>query len=257
MNIMLLVWLGLFGLIVGSFLNATAGRWGTSRQNARRSKCFDCGSELQAKNLIPLVSWLINKGRCYYCYSRVSFRYPLVELLTAILFVTAGIIASSIIQLGFIIVLFSMLIIIALIDYDQFIIPHELSVSLALLSFATLFISTFDLSTLQPDMWQVLAGPLLALFFWAIWAITRGRGMGFADGTLALSIGWLLGLWPGITAVFLSFWIGTIITVGIMLWQKHHNKTDALAMKSAVPFGPFLIVGFLIVYISNWSLFVF
>ena len=80
--------------------------------------------------------------------------------------------------------------------------------------------------------------------------------MGFADGTLALSIGWLLGLWPGITAVFLSFWIGTVVTVTIMLWQKYRNKADGLVMKSAVPFGPFLIVGFLIVYITNWSLFV-
>lgn len=240
---------------MGSFLNATAARWGTSRDNARRSRCWHCGVVLRWQNLIPVLSWVGQQGRCTSCYSRISVRYPVVELSTMIVFIVAGLTSATLTEIVFNIVVFSLMILILLIDFDQFIIPNQLSVPLALLSFAQLFISVVDLTPLYPSVWQLLAGPVLAIFFWLLWLVTGGRGMGFADGTLSLSIGWLLGLKLGITAVMVAFWVGTIVALGTMVYQRLTKQSSSLTLKSMVAFGPYLIVGFLLVYISKFSLF--
>jgi len=234
---------------MGSFLNATAGRWGSSRQNARRSKCFTCGEVLTWKDLFPIVSWVKNGGRCTSCYSAVSIRYPLVELVTSGLFVGIGLISQSYTQLVFLLVVACLMSLAALIDFDQFIIPHEISIPLALLSLASVFISPIDLSFIGPSMWQILSGPILASFFWGLWIITRGKGMGFADGTLSLSIGWLLGLSLGVASIVVSFWVGSIISVGLLLLQRQSAKNKSsenkpIDMKTAVPFGPYLVLGY-------------
>jgi len=247
--------LTVLGLLIGSFLNATAGRWGTSRQNARRSKCWQCGLVLTWRQLVPLVSWLYQQGRCDKCFGNISFRYPLVELATAVLFVAGYLVTNSITELVFILTIFSLMIIIALIDIDQFIIPHELSVPLIALSFASLFISPLTLQVTSPDAWQLLAGPILAAFFWGLWLLTRGQGMGFADGTLALSIGWLLGISHGVFAAILSFWIGLLFSLVIILYSKLTTGNSSLGMKSQVPFGPYLVAGYLITFLSGFSLF--
>lgn len=244
-----------FGLLIGSFLNATAGRWGTSRQNAKRSKCFQCGEKLTVVNLIPILSWLFQRGRCSSCFGSISARYPLIELMTAITFIGISVIAPSITWLVFYLVVASIMILISLIDFDQFIIPHELSVSLIVLAWAQLFISPTTLTSTQPTWWHFLAGPILATFFWGLWLITKGKGMGFADGTLALSIGWFLGLSMGITAVMSSFWIGTVISLLIITNAKLKNHSKTLSLKSAIPFGPYLVISFLLVLIFNLDLF--
>ena len=252
-----IIFIAIVGLIMGSFINATAGRWGTTRQNTSRSKCFYCGTILQWISLVPVLSWLYQRGRCRDCYSRLPLRYPLIEFVTAGLFAGALYISTSIIGLLFNVILFTILVFIALIDVDQYIIPHEFSIGLALLSFSTLFFDYSTLNAIYPTFIDVMAGPILALFYWVLWLLTRGRGMGFADGTLALSVGWLLGLWSGIVATVFAFWVGTAVSLGIILYQKIFSKPNTMSMKSAVPFGPFIIIGFLIVYVLDLSILIF
>lgn len=255
---MVTIYIFTLGLIVGSFINATAGRWGTSRQNASRSKCFQCGIVLSWRDLIPLYSWVAARGRCRSCYCHVSWRYPIIEIFTGGLFVLAAMISTSYLMLGINLLIFSLLIVLTLTDLDQFIIPHEFSLPLIAISLIGLWFN-FETGIAQiPTISHILAGPILAGFFWSLWYLTGGRGMGFADGTLALSIGWFLGLVMGISAVMLAFWIGTAISLGMIAWQKFNKsypQDQRLGMKSAVPFGPFLVIGFLVVYIAELRLF--
>lgn len=228
-------------------------RYGTNRVNTKRSKCFSCGKKLTIFNLIPILSWIWQKGRCDSCFSKISWRYPAIELITAGLFGCMFLISFSVIGLIYNLILAFLLVFLIVTDIDTFTIPHSVSIPLNGLSLFGLGFNFFTLEFAKPELWEVLAGPILALFFWGIWAGTRGRAMGFADGTLALSIGWLLGLSGGISAVFIAFWIGALVSVGVILWQavKSANASQKLSRKSPVPFGPFLVLGFLIVYLTG------
>jgi leader peptidase (prepilin peptidase)/N-methyltransferase len=181
----------------------------------------------------------------------------LVEVATAAILVAIWLSAAS--WSGFVVssIIALIMIMIALIDLDQFIIPHELSLPLILISFLLLFFDPIHLLPTYPTVLELLAGPILAGFFWLLWAITKGRGMGFADGTLSLSIGWLLGLSAGATAVLLAFWIGAAVSLIILAGQKlmpNQSSGKQLGMKSAVPFGPYLITGYIIVSIPKLDL---
>lgn len=249
-----LILIAILGLLVGSFINATAMRSSTSRVNTKRSKCFTCGSILGVKNLIPLVSWLSQKGRCDMCFSKISGRYLIIELITALLFVLMFYISANTLLLGVNLIIAALLMFIVVTDLDRFVVLHQASIPLVLIGFLTMI---FDYQTFTvgiPSLWHLLAGPILAIFFWLIWLISNGRAMGFADGTIALFIGWVLGLKLGISALFISFWLGAIVSCGLILWQKrmgNETGSNALNLKSPVPFGPFLILGFLIVYITG------
>ena len=111
-----------------------------------------------------------------------------------------------------------------------------------------------------PDapLWPLLlAGPLAALPLFSLWAVSRGAWMGFGDVKLALGMGWLLGPWSGLFAVFFAFVIGSVVLVPLMLIERRVTHTVSygeqpagLTMKSEVPFGPFLVISTFIVWFS-------
>ena len=270
------IFLFVFGTIIGSFTNAQVDRYRSSRIMAKRSKCFQCGQVLGWRQLIPLYSYLIQQGKCSSCYGQIPIKLFMSEFATGVLF-SAVLIKYpnlfnnfdiySLINLLSYLVIISLMMAIVLTDLKDFTIPHQLSLSLIFISLLLLFFNSFIANNFNlaiPNLMDLWAGPILAGFFWFIWLITGGQGMGFADGTLALSIGWLLGLWPGISAVLYAFWVGTIISVSILLWQKYMprhksknlptNHHQTLTMKSAIPFGPYLVMGFCLVFIFNVTL---
>jgi prepilin signal peptidase PulO-like enzyme (type II secretory pathway) len=102
-----------------------------------------------------------------------------------------------------------------------------------------------------------LAGPLLALPFALVWYFSKGEWMGLGDAKLALGIGWFLGLAGGISALCIGFWAGAVISVGLLLIQRHMKKRNRnrLSLKSEVPFAPFLIIGLLVVYFFPMDIF--
>ena len=109
---------------------------------------------------------------------------------------------------------------------------------------------------------SLFAGVLLFLPFYILWKVSDGRWLGLGDGKLALGIGWFLGLSLGGTAIMLAFWIGAVVSVGFIVIQKliqhtvHVRTGKQLTLKSEIPFGPFLVLGTLVVYLTGVNLFI-
>ena len=230
-----------FGAIVGSFLNVIILRLNTGKSIVSgRSKCFTCAKKLKWHELLPIASFVFLRGKCSACKAKISWQYPAVETITGIFFVLLFQQSQKFFDFGFLILIFSILIIIAIYDYHHQIIPNLFVWIFNGLAFLWLFnsfrISDFGFRILNWN--NLLAGFILFVFFALLWGVSRGRWMGFGDAKLALGIGWLLGTAKGIAAVTLSFWIGAIVGV----WLIYLNK-NKYGLKSKVAFGPFMILG--------------
>jgi len=253
----------LFGLIVGSFLNCVIYRLEQKQSFlGGRSFCPHCKHTLSWQDLIPVFSFLFLKGKCRYCQKRISWQYPLVEIATGILFVLLlnyelGIMNYEIFSFKFIayflflILNSSFLILIFVYDLKHFIIPDKVVFPAIIIA---LGFRVWDLIS----HWSLEFGvfhPFIAAFgasgfFLLIVLISRGKWMGVGDIKLAFLMGLLLGFPYILVALFFSFLIGAIIGIGLILAKR---KT----MKSEVPFGPFLVIGtfialFLGEIIINW-----
>lgn len=261
---------GLFGLIVGSFLNVLILRGGV-RPLSGRSTCMSCGRGILWYDLIPVFSWVLLGGKCRFCKSNISAQYPLVELTTALLFAFIG--AAPIHIIFRLLALPITAILIAISAYDM---RHTIIPDAWVWSFNTLaLISVFAFPLLATSHWllAILSGPAVALPLFTLWLVSRGRWMGLGDAKLALGIGWLLGPFYGIAALFLAFVFGAVVSVCILLPFPHiadslgkwaclcgarrqgiarlSNSTPRLTMKSEVPFGPFLVASCIFVWISQ------
>lgn len=275
------IFLFVLGTVVGSFLNVVVLRHIQGEGYAKgRSHCMSCKKVLDWYELVPVFSYLFQLGKCRGCKAKLSPQYPLVELGTGLLFVVVylssftylpgialteqGVKAGGTLALH--LAIWSLFIVITVYDFRTKLIPDVFSFTLAGLAFLSMFIdgSAFVL----PNMWQLLAGPLLFLPFYVLWKVSDGRWLGLGDGKLALGIGWFLGLSLGGTAILFAFWIGAGVSLLILAWQKisrHFSKTmqskttteQTLTMKSEIPFGPFLVLGTLIVYILHFNLFTY
>lgn len=241
---MLYILVFIFGAIIGSFLNVVIFRYNTGETilNAR-SRCFSCGKKLRWYELIPVFSFIIQRGKCRGCGSKISIQYPIVEILTGIMFllitweldsqVNLGIQFPS---LGYYFIIFSLLIIIAVYDIHHKIIPNLFVYSFIILSFLNLFqISNFEIQNF--DTLGFLIGISFFTFFGLFWLVSNGRWMGLGDAKLMLGIGWLLGAYKGLVAILLSFWIGALVGLALIFFRK------SFSLKSQIPFGPFLVLG--------------
>ncbi|MDO8579742.1 MAG: prepilin peptidase [bacterium] len=250
MEYIILFSLFIFGLIIGSFLNVVILRWNTGMSISRgRSKCFSCDKTLSWYELIPLFSFIVQLGKCRVCGSKISLQYPLVELATGILLLTTFIIISdsfAIFVLTAIVI--CLYIVIFVYDLRHKIIPDFFSYTAALIALVIIALEWQSSGIL--DLWKIVAGPSLFLFFYFFWFISRGRWMGFGDAKLALSIGWLLGMWQGIAAILLSFWIGAFFSL-LLIFVQGMSQNGGLSLKSEIPFGPFILIGFFIVFVFH------
>lgn len=250
----------LLGLFIGSFLNVIIYRYGTGgwwrgRGAAGRSKCFSCGKPLHWYELVPVLSFVIQRGRCRGCRSKIAWQYPTVELLTGLAFLGVyQLFPDSYLLVSLSWAIFSLLIIILVYDLRHKIIPDGPVFAFIGLSLLTATSRTFlDIDSsrkvLDVNTWLMLGQYLLAalilfLFFWALWYFSGGRWMGFGDAKLAAGVGLLLGLQPGITAIVLAFWSGALVGVGLILIGKLFKSLGfKLSIKSEIPFAPFIILG--------------
>lgn len=247
----------LLGLIIGSFLNVVILRFGTGlRISKGRSKCFACDKTLEWYELLPVASFALQKGRCRGCSTRISWQYPLVEFLTALALPTAYLYSPSNFEplvnaAAFVLlaVLFCLYIVIAVYDIRLKVIPDFFSYAAAIVALLSIALQSYALQGV--DYSQIVAGPILFAFFAFFWVVSKGRWMGLGDAKLALSVGWFLGLSSGIAAILLAFWIGSVLTLGFMLVQRIGKAKGALGMKSEIPFGPFILVGFLVAFLAQ------
>lgn len=251
---------GIFGLIVGSFLNVVVLRLRTGRGLHGRSSCGSCGKVLHWFELIPVVSFLIQKGRCRSCRVRISYQYPIVEFVTGILF---GLSAWKALTLGILVplhtlhlvVMMGLLVVLVVYDIRHTIIPDSFVYAFAGVALLYAF-APYAIVTQSPVWYPFASGLLTALPFAFLWLISGGRWMGFGDAKLSLGIGFALGMLGGLSAIVWAFWVGAVISLLLMVVSKSRLRHGGmhLTMKSEVPFAPFLVVGFLIVLFGSVDL---
>jgi leader peptidase (prepilin peptidase)/N-methyltransferase len=250
-----------FGTIVGSFLNVLVLRYNTGVSVIKgRSFCFSCNKKLGPVELIPVLSFVMQGGKCAGCQSKISWQYPVVETLTGLLFVAVlykylGLISFYVDTWYMIISLITVAVLICITVYDikHKIIPDGLVITFGVLAILKLVVDIIYIDWIPGDMkshliWYLLAGPVLALPFFFIWLFSKGRWMGLGDPKLMLCIGWFLGPVMGLSAIILAFWTGAAYGLALMVLSKfkwHGLKIDG---KTEVPFAPFLILGFLLVF---------
>ncbi|SDY88810.1 leader peptidase (prepilin peptidase) / N-methyltransferase [Tindallia californiensis] len=228
------VWLLVFitGLLIGSFINVCVHRLPKDESIVfPSSRCPSCKMKLRSIDLVPVISWLFLKGKCRFCNKSISSRYPLVELLTGFLVTLVYMETGVSMHFIFYSIITFLLIVIVFIDLDHQIIPDGVNLIIALLG--TLYSIYIFYETRSPVLLNSLGGILLGGGFFLLIAILSKGGMGGGDIKLMAALGIWFG-WQGILMVtFLSFLIGGIYAIGLMLIR---NK----GRKDMVPFGPFI-----------------
>lgn len=230
--------IGMLGLIYGSFLNVVIYRLEHGGSIVwDRSRCPHCSHTLGWQDLVPVISFLVLRGKCRFCSSPISMQYPLVEgvmaLIATLIAQQVGIISllsPVAIALFFaLLLLFGILFAIFIFDLKYFIIPDSLLIAGIVPAVAFLFLG--GISSMFPHL---VSGLGASLFFWAIWKVSQGKWMGFGDVKLVFLLGLLLG-WPLVAvSLFLSFFSGAVVGVSLMVLGKK-------SLASEVPFAPFLI----------------
>ena len=223
------------GLVAGSFFNVVIARLPRHESLLRpRSRCPHCGHSVRPYDNVPVVSWLILRGRCRDCGEPISGRYPLVELLTAALFAAVVIDtgANEHVWLG--LALVAVLVPVAFIDLDHRIIPNAIVLPGAVAAVA--IVAATEPSKLAEHL---IAGAAAAGFL-LVAVLAYPRGMGMGDVKLAGVLGLYLGRSVG-PAMLVALLSGTVVGVVIIA-----RKGAAEGRKTAVPFGPFLALGGLV-----------
>lgn len=249
MDIIFVSFIFVLGLIIGSFLNVVILRYNTGKSLGGRSGCLFCGKILKFVELVPLISYIYQKGKCTKCYSKISYQYPLVEFFTALtfVFVYLNIAANSTIfiaELLFGMVIFSILIVIFAYDIHHKIIPNGLAYAFAIISLVHLVIvNGFENLFRYPGILDLFAGVIFFIPFYLLWYFSKGEWIGLGDGKLAVGMGALLGFVNGLSALVLAFWIGAVFSLLLLLILRLKDKGGHITMKSEIPFAPFLIIG--------------
>jgi len=221
-------------------------RHNTGKSLAGRSGCMVCQAQLSGTELVPIISYVCQFGKCTSCKSKISKQYILVELATAILFTLVGWFAFIAHDLSYfvtvlLLIAMALIVILATYDFKHTILPDKYTYAFAIIAAIAVFI-------MQPNLyqfgWQLIGGLITALPIFALWFFSKGRAMGFGDVKLSVGIGIFLGVYLGITAIWYGFIIGALYGVSLMLLGK-------AGAKSEVAFGPFLILGFLIAFFTQ------
>jgi prepilin signal peptidase PulO-like enzyme (type II secretory pathway) len=243
----------LFGLTIGSFLNVVIYRLRTGKSPVRgRSYCDHCHHQISWYDNIPLLSYLLLRGKCRHCQKTIAIDYPIIEALTAIQFVwvywllkvnfqffgqVEGFYSLSL--LSYWLLLFTGSLAIAIYDFKYLLIPDLILVPLVVLALLRLTVS---------QQWSVVPTAFGAsAFLFVLWWFTRGKGLGVGDIKLAFLMGLVLG-WPQILVAFMiAFLTGSVVGVILVLVRKK-------SLKDKIAFGPFLILGMLLSKLWGWPL---
>jgi leader peptidase (prepilin peptidase)/N-methyltransferase len=220
------------GMITGSFVGVVAHRVPRGRSIVGpRSECPSCGSQIAAYDNVPVVSWLLLRGRCRNCHSRIPARYPLIELAVGLAFAATTVVRyddPAALALGFVFV--AVLAAITLTDLERRVIPNAVLLVGAVIGVG--IVAATDPSSL-PERAAAAAG---AGAFLLLFALIYPRGMGMGDVKLAAVMGIFLGA-SVIPALFVGIALGSLVGLFLVL------RYGSAARKHAVPFGPFLAIG--------------
>jgi leader peptidase (prepilin peptidase)/N-methyltransferase len=228
------------GLALGSFLNVVAARLPLGRSISKpRSACMHCGTEIRARDNVPVFSYLILRGRCRDCGAAIGWRYPAVELATAVL------IAASVLDFGLTLhalagVVFCVaLVAVSATDLERRVVPNRIVLP------ATVAVLAIQLVR-DPSIEWPAAGFGAALFLFLA-ALAYPRGMGMGDVKLALLLGVAVG-WTVPVAIFAGLVFALVPS--LVLLARHGSQ----ARKMAIPFAPFLALGGLVALFAGHPL---
>jgi leader peptidase (prepilin peptidase) / N-methyltransferase len=246
---------GLLGLMVGSFLNVVIHRlpimmerdWAAQCAELRgesppvceplslarpRSRCPQCGHSITALENIPVISWLLLRGRCKACAAPISLRYPLIEALTGLLFAFAawhfGFTAAG---LGALILIAALLALTA-IDFDTQLLPDDITLPLLWIGLA---LNAFNVYT---DLKSAVIGAMVGYLslwsvYWLFKLFTGKEGMGYGDFKLLAALGAWLGWQMLPLTILLSSLVGAVVGIALMVFARHGRNVP-------IPFGPYL-----------------
>lgn len=275
------------GTAVGSFLNVVSLRFnpeerGLFKRIYGRSHCPHCGKELKWYELIPLFSFLIQLGKCRSCGHKLTFQYPIVELLSGLIFVFViynllpghPLWPIPYVAMTLWTLVFLALLLMSVIDFHHRIIPDSINIFIAVLGVVLLGYKYFSgLSAGKADSLvqgisggsflksyalmfplggsfpiNILIGVIFGIaFLGALFVISGGRGMGFGDVKLAAALGLFIG-WPDIAlALILAFITGAALSLLLIFLKR---KT----IKDYVPFGPFIALGVVLVFLFGYQI---
>lgn len=264
LTIFLVIAAGVFGLLIGSFLNVVAYRVPAGVSLLRESRCPHCDAAIKPWHNVPVAGWIALRGKCAKCKGPISVRYPIVEAITGVAFaiitwwflaaggatlvsarfprstIEHGVIAAW--ALGLVIVAFlyfaAISIVLTLIDLDTGRLPNSIVVPSYLVA-GILFTATAALIGDWPTLVRAAIGMSAMYTFYFVLRLVRPRGMGGGDVKLAGVIGIYLG-WIGWGALavgaFAAFVFGGLFGIGLMVAGRAGRKT-------AIPFGPWMILG--------------
>jgi leader peptidase (prepilin peptidase) / N-methyltransferase len=217
------------GAVFGSFGNVLVDRLPANQSLTGRSHCVGCKKTLRAWELIPIISWILLRGRCARCGDHIPVRFTFVEAASALLFLAAAYTASFnlLIAIPVALALWAMLCI-ALIDYDTQTIPDVLSMIIALCGVAL---------RIQDQTIPLLAVVIGGGFFAIQWLLSRGKWVGSGDVFLGAALGVLLGTWEKtLMMLWFAYVIGMLVIVVLFPFRR-------FSMNMRVAFGPFLVAG--------------
>ena len=249
LDLYILVMLTLVGLCLGSFVNAAVWRLKVRKDLVKdRSECVHCHHKLAAKDLVPLFSWLVLKGKCRYCKKPISPQYPLVEAVVAIFFVGSYLVWPYILDstyawfdFGLWLVYGVALAVLFVYDLRWQLLPDRVVKPLIALGAVDFIARAFHEQWPFQRFFGELILALLAIcgLYWVLHAVSKGAWVGFGDVKLGAFMGLALGWQNALLALFLANLIGVLVILPGLLTKK-------LSRKSRLPFGPFLIAAFII-----------
>jgi leader peptidase (prepilin peptidase) / N-methyltransferase len=251
LHILAALYAGVLGLIVGSYLNVVVYRVPLGLSTVTpRSRCPGCGAPIRARDNLPVLSFLLLRGRCRACGTAISWRYPAVEAATALLFVACLERYGLSLRTAAAVVFSCLMLVLALIDMDHMILPDRLTLpGIAAGLLAQLWAPLAGPPpALRAAVWGALLGGGLLLAVWGLWYLARHEeGMGLGDAKMLALVGAFLG-WQGVlVTLFCGALAGSLVGLALMRW-------GSLSMRSKLPFGTFLALGGLVALFAGDSL---
>lgn len=251
MTVVIAIYVFMLGAALGSFALVVAERWHTKRSWVKgRSQCDTCKKNLQPVDLVPLFSWLAFRGQCRHCGAKISRRYPLSELLSAVMLLTVFLwFPYDMTESMFAIILFliwivihTLSVILLLVDLRSMLLPYVFVIPLIAVAgvFRLIILSVPSLD--HPSLVSLTIGVLLGAGLFAIlWYVSKGKWIGDSDILLGSAIALIVG---GAVEVWIAFITASV--AGLLFGTISSFSTHKKLRHMKIPFGPFLILGMVV-----------
>ncbi len=241
----------IFGAALGSFALVVVDRYRVKSFWGGRSQCMSCAKELTWQENIPVVSYLLQKGKCKSCKSKFSSLYLWVEIfsgfaVSALVLTLQGLTANTDYQLG-LLIFFSILIVLSIIvtvyDIRHTVVPFEAVTIMMVMGIMTTIVRQYIYGF---NLYDFMSGIIIALPFALLHLVSRGRWVGAGDILVYAAFGFIFGLPIASSGFFYSVWIGAFVSLALMfLHKKDYN------LKSEIPFAPFIILGMFLAFFTT------